>query len=731
MNKSAFIAIAAFLFLCFPVFAQTECERQNVPEGFKCIEGNKGVTVFNEEQMNAVFASYEESEGALALKQGRNKIAYINGTIALENAAEKQIRIVKGGFYPAERALFNATIYGEAFVVSAKEYPVLKFALVSAFYRQHDYTLMCEKGAQTRTRYWTEAVDDNSCALKATVSPERAYANISGVGVIVHNSEVKPYIGGEEIDSKFLTKIYDMNGVEVLGTSNLSLIAQAIINSRFSTVVIKSAEEIKLNRTQKEGQDVIYIEADKADILSNGESLILIPKNPQSSILNLWKGGEKVLEIKGGPIFLTSDNKLYEECAGREIYEGIRRREAAKMHCGLFNKAESRIAFQPKFVKRGEDILPFELTLFLPAIHPYNKLEITGFNPNVPGANINVVKAGVPGEMNFEVSNITITESNWFDFGISFLSLIYVPETQSYPTYSCDLATKTCYYDGSQVMGPPVASLPVRCETSRECGEGRECLADEFGEKFCIRARQCELIEGLAQGETQNPINVLFVSDLYGSEEEFEADILKVADSDKTHEGLLGIMPFSKTAYATNFRFYKLYTGRYARPRTELAFMQCPEADIRVSFSAQNFVSYADFGAILFSTPQIDGASKSRVFVHEFAHAFGDVKDEYMQGGEDDESNFIDLDAGDPNCVDYTRAKELWGNELADEAKSNGWYGCGGYCDRACRRTYLRPSENSIMGDHKKADGGTFNAPTEKWLDDILAKWALEGPIII
>jgi len=97
-------------------------------------------------------------------------------------------------------------------------------------------------------------------------------------------------------------------------------------------------------------------------------------------------------------------------------------------------------------------------------------------------------------------------------------------------------------------------------------------------------------------------------------------------------------------------------------------------------------------------------------FVHEFGHLFAGLADEYLLPGA------YRMDPTFPNCAKDEEQAMDWAEQMGMDARAYGdfkYKGCGGDCVMSVCSGYIRPSQGSIMADHKRYK--EFNEPS-KWM---------------
>ena len=294
------------------------------------------------------------------------------------------------------------------------------------------------------------------------------------------------------------------------------------------------------------------------------------------------------------------------------------------------------------------------------------------------------------------------------------------------------LSEKQCYFDGTLVSSEfrRMSGRLERCNDNSDCGEGRTCR-----QKLCVRQAGCQKLTNVNQGgNSENAVDIVFVSDRYDKESDFTQDVGYAINGDGTHIGILTVEPFS--LQKEKFNIWAIYTGETMLPMQgtpndyspaeryiNALGMDCPEGDRTISISGLAFRSFANFGGNAYISKGENSEWFTAITVHEFGHSFGELNDEYNQSKAGETSACY---AGPPNCVVESAAINTygWTPEIAAEAVSNNWRGCGGDCGR-WYNNYLRPSFNSIMNNQYSPEtgGDVFNTPSKAWVQRILDKY--------
>ncbi|MFH1066274.1 MAG: M64 family metallopeptidase [Nanoarchaeota archaeon] len=702
------------------------------------------MTLYNSADLTAIFGTAPVCENGMirintTMGEGRRVkervIGYIYGNIETREGS-KRILVNEGGFISASgnKAMINVT--GGQFAINAENKENLIFDVSKAAYFKDYYFFVCRE----------------ECGMAATLTPLSAYLNVSGEGLAIFHQLYSQYKIGDKLDEKYLNRIYNLHEIDLYNATYLMMQALPKGRSGFGNIEVSSEEKVKLRRyyhmqLNPEGGQTGYMDivsANNARVFGKeGENLgITVENERESALLGLSIGNEQLIELTKGALMAFRDNSLYEACA-------VGQNEDLKLNsgvCAYFETAPGLIRLKPWRKKEtttistleGETISertsgkPFFLTLTYPAVSAYNNLYIKEFEMPDTESRIVVKKQGVIGSMTFSRDDVQMEGgANWYDFSTSFKSLIYDAGGKFYSLFECVLSERQCYLDGTLVSGEfrRMRGRLERCNDNSDCGEGRTCR-----QKLCVRQAECRKLTDVNQGgDSSNAVDVVFISDRYSKESDFLQDAGYAVNGDGTHIGILSVEPFS--TQKSKFNIWAIYSGETMLPMqpdvpgdykpaeryVNALGMDCPAGDRIIMLSGLGFRSFANYGGNAYISRIRDGEWFTAVTVHEFGHSFGQLQDEYNQSKEGETSACY---AGPPNCVAESAAINTygWTPEIAAEAVSNNWRGCGGDCGR-WYNSYLRPSFNSIMGHHDEAGGDVFNTPSKAWVQRILDKY--------
>lgn len=764
MRKYAFLIVMAMLVAVNMAYAE-ECDTRTFPEGFKCIEGSRGVTVYNEEQLGEIFSSYAESDGALALKyalpnsEASVVIGYLYGKIELISAQEKQLKVSNGGFISAiEKS--NATVKGNEFIISAKEMPAVDFGLSDAVYTANEYSIMCK-------------IEEEECKLKARISPEETYADIEGEGVAVTEPAAAAYRENGEAAESVITRLRNIRHIAISNKTNLTITGILESDSYFGKIKIEAMGEAKLEHLAYPENFYILTAATATVTPETGTSFACFSRNTEENAegISIVINSYPLLKLTRGYMIMPKDKAVYNWCAEKgweeeNIEFDIKPRlytdlpESMKSSedflylagCGFIDNARNELYFQPRTYteehpetaqKRADIEYPFSLQIRLPAASNYKKVFIERFETFSATSAISLEKEGVEGiKLLFYRENVLMPEEsigNWIDIGTGFST--YVFYENRFQHFECDIQSSSnylCKLDG-RVWARNEGFTPQRmrrCSDARPCNEGSDCI-----EGLCVLKRECEAIEGANEGEwSQGRLDIMIAADEYRNEEEFIADAKKVIDNGGVYgfNGLKTVEPYKSNGQKV--WFWSLYGEKVPlniRGNIELGVRyinslrrKCPEIDTGILLSDSTFVSYAEpeMNALI-SMKTISAGGNGLLLAHEFGHSFGNLRDEYYKFVSGKNGLF-----GEPNCLaTEDEARAAWnrvlgtGNEqkveqmISDAKQQNtndATAGCGGSCGNACKN-YFRPSLNSIMRHQmvQSEEGwNKYNDVSEAWL---------------
>ncbi|HII16107.1 MAG TPA: hypothetical protein HA362_07395 [Nanoarchaeota archaeon] len=758
--KTVLAICFAIIILCSAAAAQEEsgCAGQAMPEGYKCIEGSRGVTVYNPGQISAVFDDYEESDGTLALNyalpgsETSTVLGYLSGIIALGEDG-KSLKVTSGAYTATETSGLGINITGTEFYASNENLPFLGFRLTNAIYTQYGYDFICQKNER--------------CAIGAIVLPAGekpySYLNITGKGAAVDSSKVGNYIAGREIEEKYITNLTDLKNIVVQDSINLTITAYAP-DSIFGGVAVKSDEKIMLKHMKVDSDpqarrfigpyvDNYYsVIAKEAQATPLGGAVVeVFAKNIEENAegITVVYNNFELLRLSRGSMVLVPSNDIYKWSGEDHIQQEMGRFDEVPpglkdildffliRGSGFVDPVRGIMKFRPRtYVEEGIEY-PFTLKIMLPADGSFRLVSIGKFDTFGIPSSVTLERQGLPNrQLLFYRGDVYMPEGmlgNWFDFGVSFNAYVY--EGGKFQLLECNVNTRSCMLERSRVLGEHPKILR-KCSASNSCGEGLKCV-----ESVCVIKKECrEAYPG--ENAIGNKLDILFIGEGYANEEDFLENsdenspgvkLLIDKEGDNGFDGLLSVSPFSKAEQKPKMRFwYVLAEERMAlEPRANPDMVvryinslmkRCADADKAVFVSKMEFRSFSEpEGVVITSGPTYAGLGKGLLLVHEFAHGFAKVWDEYWHQGP--HTKYF----GAPNCLPTREdALQAWTNILGDRAEAErilaeeAGENCGGDCT-ACTG-FIRPSELSLMSN--QIDSKTFNSISEKWIEDKLAAYS-------
>lgn len=692
-------------------------------EGYTRTEGIEGTyTIYNGEDIKEIFGIEPyEMAGVLSISYkyaGRERVfGQVTGSV-FAFTETKRVKITDGTFIPPPGSKVNVSMSGTTIGIDASKLGSFAFEIEEGRYTENEYTFLCRS---------------EDCKMSALVMPTDAYLNITGNALVIHNSVLDDYLKGKAVSSDRFANFSDLSEIRVMEGKELTLYTRPSGLSLFDAVKVKSEHKILLKKILD--WEYCSVKANTAEIhyLDQDTPLHLISTNTKANVdgLHLLIDEQEIMEMVRGSLYVYTQQTDYEyvDCAGKK--RSVNKEFFEKASCAYINNIAGTLEYKPKItdVKIGKKTVKMPLTLKLkdPKFSLYTNLTVEGFAVSDAKGSLSVeMPENQRKRMLFNRDRVFVTDGNWFDFGVSFVTYLYDKNSGIYNRFECDANTKECFLNHVKVSGFEKQKL-VRCNDDSDCGEGMKCDTEL---ERCVRKTACNEVKELSPAAgLDKTIDVVFISDGYESQEDFMNDIKTVVDREGYGKGLFSIEPFKSNR--DKFRFwsvdgsampYSLYVGGESyvpsESYAEAISQECTNADQRIILSKKPFTSHAYLGdgMALISMPDVyeNGAA---VFVHEFGHSFGGLADEYYT-----KKAGIRGTADPPNCLaSYTQAKNLWGQETADEAKDN-WRGCGGTCDERCS-TYYRPSENSIMRHHTRAH--YFNDVSKEWMEKKLGRFGI------
>lgn len=373
------ILITVFLFVILSGIAlateeQQSCESQSLPEGFTCIEGTKGQTIFSEEQLNSVLGedSFEikENEGVILLKykvpgsRAMKDLGYLSGRVV--QYKDPSVLTVSS-FIASDYSKLNVSI-SNGFNLkpnAPNDISSIEFSSLvgNIRYTEHNYTFLCKavsgEGRQTSSARCIMAVvikasQDASCF--SSNQRNKCFSsslNVLNLVVAVHNSKLQNYINGEEVSEEYITPLENLENIELLNSSEMDLAGRtgSMTNAQFrgfDTLVITAVtgdsaggslfgklrldtegqlarlehQTLYSGRTNEQGRslwdDSYYIiTAKKASVdYTSGANIVMFANNLEEGAegIKIKVGADNLMQLRRGALILISNSLAYEGC---------------------------------------------------------------------------------------------------------------------------------------------------------------------------------------------------------------------------------------------------------------------------------------------------------------------------------------------------------------------------------------------------------------------------------
>lgn len=720
MTKSFLIALFLILAIaCSALVFASEAD----PQGIKQIQGEKGVTEYNADEITAIFGvAPVEDNGALKIKykDSRNRVKDF-GTVTgkVETVSDKIISITKitqprssmADYISPESFEQAVDVKGVKFAINATNKAEGKFGFILVA----DTAFQIDESREREIDTEEKAVACRGiCKIQAEMSPLEISFNVEN-GTLLFKKDVTNFMRGEAMSLPSVN-LLKLSNVKILPSEErweepVLLISASSSESRFGNAFgemrfISSQEvQLKHGKMYDSARDLFVgddyfdtITAKEAKVLVKGKADILLADEAGSFIeisvpQGMGVGNARIAGLKKGRIVIVSSEQAYNLC-----------NQLIETGCFYADSSSGMLKINPETIN---------MELFDSAANGFNSLYFERF---ITGDIVVVSKAGK--ELIFADNRVDISPAgDWFEFGLSFNTypIIYHDDETGQTTeyrFRCDINTKKCYFV-TPPSGPEqeVVSFterrPVQCTEDSDCGSGKICA-----EYRCRVPVTCDkLIDG-------GSVDILFVSEGYTDYTAFKNDVRYMLGS-ASARGLFTVSPFSDikgrfTVWTTLGATSRLPLGAPGVSRDYLRDYeaQC-DSDIAVVLSAkQELRAHASLAKTIAVTMQ----DIAITFVHEMGHAYAGLKDEYLSQKSPEDPNLLSTGSttfastGPPNCLDERSAISQWG--------SAQWAGCGGDCNQdtdECDRLqhYYRPDENSIMRD-QTVPGVQFNEPSKQ-----------------
>lgn len=699
---------------------------------------------FDPNQLNTIFDNSHYESGPVELfgivMRQRTSIGKVSGTITTEPPSRIRIR---NGAYSLVKDGVSLVVRGDMTITKSslanRQYPII--TLNSGTVQLLETKLEC---IQPACNLIVIDTDTRTIGLNGKARIYGKIGNREQYLSIAKDIELKAIPISEELRSSRVLASQSINlltaftfravhlpdnraaqmGIFKLKDGSEGVYTQGFVGNQNLVEGIKGNIEIMdiLSESEREDENMLSsiasIQYDEPGILRN----ILEPENIPSEII-----------LRSGIFFLplssNSNNAIIDSCA-------------TTLGCIIYSPEHLLIT-----PSRQTNDLPIKATVNLDNNRGINNINIGKFSPNDNLGQIVIEKPSRLGnrKMIFSGNNVLI-DGDWKDFGISFWA--YVPRSAFLSGPDNQLALLECRYNSLNPASSQCTldgiSITYRqeslsCNTEDDCDEGENCVSQR-----CVQRRGCTRIIG--DGDNSN-IDLLIIGENTHSIAQIEYLLRGESGLFFGSNGLFVTEPYSLRGYKDKFNIW-------AKSYPEGTIMQTAEADSVLSFESVDFVSDCpeiDFALILSqkqfrsyaSSPEIQPCYSfismdrnqqitNRLFVHEFSHCFGRLADEYIQEQQGRRGN-----PKLPNCIapmhgedEIEIAINEWGKLLcgegidcpeAERLAYSEYRGCGGICDQRCEN-YLKPSENSIMGNHYLS--GNFNLISKKALEKKLRQWS-------
>lgn len=560
------ILIAVFIFGILSGIALAEerqqCAQQTIPEGYTCIEGSEGYTLYNKANFNSIFSAdpVEQDTGYLLVKYGSARrgvdFGYLNGTIVLES--EKRLKVTGGKFIAPNSNLSN--ISSPLFYINLAELPAYNVEMgEGSLYRKNEYGVICKEECAMTAK---NVIGPNSAACSSKVDV-KGDAFIALKSKITEVRRTENYEESENYDEAHVTKISNLNSIDILPELNLSITAKAEKYTVFGKLKI-SAGDVELqnkplldlpDQTQYEPYYLITLK--EGSISTEPETRFgVFAKNPMreagdagiptgnavirnivqpgivrdlTDIVSIHIGAYPVIELERGNLVFVDSSSAYDSCSHMAAGNLMKWDNALFFpvrSCAYLNTAGGRIKIKPRsFTDNGEI---YSLILNVNLASWANSLDISEFEcyGQVP-CKITAEKYGLANkQLIFTAEDILLSppEGSLFDFGISFSAYVIAENGKGYEKISCNINTRECriyretdlneagsiWYSESQQIRPSARTSRIRsCTQDSDCSEAQKCI-----EKLCVAGSECKPVSGANSGGSGKLDVVITVEDM-------------------------------------------------------------------------------------------------------------------------------------------------------------------------------------------------------------------------
>lgn len=738
----AYIAVL----LCITAYAQEETAET-------CASRDGSIaTSYNPENLMAIFGTEPACiNGAIRIGYaGENSwnIGHIYGNIETSEGS-RRIIIENGGLISNPELEIKTNLTGQRIALNGENSQRMGFTIENGIYSRYNHSISCE----------------SSCTMAGILSPTISYLNLTGNGIAGTHDTVRNRNDAEK--NKTLVKLANLNDISVRKYSLIMLTAESAGRGAFGSFEFSSADAASLVQSFAGSLSIEKINAQNADIYITGDSNAAIsPYDPQTPAqLSVFMNDKKLLEITSGKVAILASREDYDRCAEKATTDP--NTEAYYKYGACFFIEDPFIGIMPRqgkfYINNAWAYKPLEMALMLP-VSAYKEpmADIEYFAKNDAGSRVvmkkqypvasvfiaggNMGRAERIGRNNvivFSRDNVEEEEGNWYDMGTSFEADVYNETEQTYYHFECNVRTRKCFLDNTQVSGFTEQSLPVTCTRNSGCGEGRKCIPLYEGSDNgkCVREAACGKIDELnaAAATSDRAADVVFIGDGYADNEKFMDDVRDIVDANGARgtKGILSLEPFNSPSNREKIIFWAMNEPGAEMPLgiagigmgMDIGYInkfkkQCPGAEHAVVISkTRNYLPDAQpYGDARVSIPFAHTIIYwTQTIAHEFGHAFGGLQDEYLTNvapiTEFPGGRLLREAIGYPNCMRGLDAEKTWnkllgegkGTELKQKAYHEGWFGCGGSWNEAYARSYIRPSFNSIMRHQRESNEEGFD----------------------
>lgn len=697
---------------------------------------------FDSNQLNTVFQNSYGESGPVELfgivRGQRISIGKVSGTIT----AEPPSRIkVMDGTYRLVKDGVSLVVSGDMTIVKSsltnRQYPII--TLNSGTVQLLETKLEC---IQPACNLIVIDTDTRTIGLNGKAKIYGKIGNREQYLSIAKDIELKPISISEELRSSSVFASQSINlliaftfkavllpdnrvaqmGIFKLKDGSEGIYTQGFVGNQYLVEGIKGNIEIMdiLSESEREDENILSsiasIQYDEPGTLRN----ILEPENIPSQII--LRSGIFFLPLSSNP-----NNAIIDSCA-------------TTLGCIIYSPEHLLIT-----PSRQTNDLPIKATVNLDNNRGINNVNIGKFSPNDNLGQIVIEKPSLLGnrKMIFSGNNVLI-DGDWKDFGISFWA--YMLRSAFLSGSDNQLALLECMYNHQNPRnsictfdGRPITyrQESLSCNSNEDCNGEESCVSNR-----CIQRIGCRKILG-----NGNPNNIDFL--IVGENTHSTSEIESIVTGNGNSGGLLfGSNGFFRTEpfnnYQNKFNIW-VKTSPEMRIQTssignslnaeDIDLSDCPNAEFISIVSNKDIRSSSQsnimpcISLISLSDGQTIG---NRILIHEFAHCFGNLADEYVEIQQDKTGR-----PRYPNCIVPERNKDVrdvalekWSRLLCNRPEEcpeaeriisiEAAGGCGGICDTRCN-AYLRPSQNSIMRTGRLS--GEFNLISKTALIKKLREW--------